>query len=62
MSHLQDAHAVSVSKNLVCLVVVAVADVSGSNKQLKGVILLNVQSARLDLLLELTHALLPVAV
>lgn len=42
-------------------VVVAVADVCGCNEQLKGIIILDVQSSTLDLLLELPHPLLPVA-
>lgn len=43
------------------LVVVAVADVGGCYEQLKGIIILDVQSSTLNLLLELPHPLLPVA-
>lgn len=42
-------------------VVVAVADVCGCYEQLKGIIVLDVQSSTLNLLLELPHPLLPVA-
>ena len=59
-THLQDAHAVGVPQDLVRLVVVAVADVGGGDEQLEGVVLLQVQGARLNLLLQLPHAFLAV--
>ena len=40
------------------LLVVAVADVGRSHKQLEGVVLVDVQVSRLDFLLQLPHALL----
>ena len=61
-AHLQHTHAVGVSQNLVCLRVVAVADVSGCNKEFKGVILLQVESPTPQLFLQLTHPLLSMAV
>lgn len=62
MTHLQDAHAEGVSQDLVCLVVVTVADVGRSHEQLKRVILVQVQCSGFYLLLQLPHALLPIAV
>lgn len=59
---MQDAHAEGVSQDLVRLVVVAVADVGRSNEELKRVILIQVECASFDLLLQLPHALLPIAV
>lgn len=44
------------------LVVVTVADVGGSNEELKRVILIQIQGASFNLLLQLSHALLPIAV
>lgn len=61
-THLQDAHAEGVSQDLVCLVVVTVADVGGSDEELKRVVLIQIQGASFDLLLQLPHALLPIAV
>lgn len=43
-------------------IVVAVADVCGCYEQLEGIIILDVQSSTLNLLLQLPHPLLPVAV
>lgn len=60
-SHLQDAHAVGVSQDLVCLVVVTIADVGRSDEEFKRVVLIQIQRASLDLLLQLPHALLPIA-
>ncbi len=42
------------------LVVVAVADVGGGDEELEGVVLLHVQFAHLDLVLDGLHALLAV--
>lgn len=44
------------------LVVVAVADVGRSDEEFKRVVLIQIQRACFDLLLQLSHALLPVAV
>ena len=44
------------------LFVVTIADVSSGDKKLKGIILLQVKGARFDFLLELSHALLSIAV
>lgn len=44
------------------LIVVAVADVGGSDEELERVVLIQVQCARFDLLLQLPHALLSIAV
>lgn len=60
-AYLQDAHAKRVSQDLVRLIVVAVADVGGGDEELKRVVLVEVQRARFDLLLQLLHALLPIA-
>ena len=57
-SHLQHTHAVCVSKYLVSLCIVAVAYCGGSYKQLKGVVRVNINATTLQLLLQLTHALL----
>lgn len=57
-SHLEDTHPVCVSQDLVGLIVVAVTDICGGNEQLKGVIFLQVQSSRLNLLLQLAHPFL----
>lgn len=43
-----------------CLIVVAVTDVGGSDEQLEGVVLLQVQRPCVDLLLELPHTFLAV--
>lgn len=43
------------------LIVVAVADVGGSDEELERVVLIQVQRARFDFLLQLPHALLSVA-
>lgn len=59
---MQDAHAEGVSQDLVRLVVVTVADVGRSDEKLKRVILIQTECARFYLLLQLPHALLPVAV
>lgn len=59
---MQDAHAEGVSQDLVRLVVVTVADVGRGNEELKRVILVQVQRASFYLLLQLPHALLPIAV
>lgn len=56
--HLQHTHAVGVSKYLVSLCIVAVAYSGGSYKQLKGVVRVNINATTLQLLLQLTHALL----
>lgn len=45
-----------------CLVVVTVADVGCGNKEFKWVVLIQVQRARFNLLLQLFHALLSIAV
>lgn len=50
-THLEDTHAKSVAQNLVGFIVVAVANVCGCYKKLKGVILLYVQGPTLYLLL-----------
>lgn len=61
-THLQDAHAVGVSQDLVCLVVVTVSDVGCSDEEFKRVVLIQIQCASFDLLLKLSHTLLPIAV
>lgn len=43
------------------LIVVTVADVSGSNKELKRVVLIQVKCPSFDLLLQMSHALFAVA-
>lgn len=43
------------------LIVVAVADVGGSDEELERVVLIQVQCARFDFLLQLPHALLSIA-
>lgn len=45
-----------------CLVVVTVADVGCSDEEFKRVVLIQIQCARFNLLLQLPHALLPIAV
>lgn len=62
VTHLQDAHAEGVAQDLVGLVVVTVADVGRSDEEFKRVILIQVQGASFYLLLQLPHALLPIAV
>lgn len=44
-THLEDTHAEGVAQDLVRLVVVAVANVGGGDKEFKGVVLLYVQSS-----------------
>ena len=56
-AHLQDTHPESVSQDFVCVVVVAVSDVSGGNKQGERILLLWVQQPALRHLLDLPHAL-----
>lgn len=60
-AYLQDTHAERVSQDLVRLVVVAVADVGGGDEELERVVLVQVQRARFDFLLQLLHAFLPIA-
>ena len=43
------------------LVVVTVADVGGSDEEFKRVVLVQIQCASFNLLLQLSHALLPIA-
>ena len=61
-THLQDTHAEGVSQDLVCLVVVAVSDVGCSDEEFKWVILVQIQRASFDLFLQMSHALLPIAI
>lgn len=61
-THLEDTHAESIAQNLVGFIVVAVPNVCGCYKKLKGVILLDVQGPTLYFLLQLPHSLLPVTV
>lgn len=61
-THLQDAHPVCVSQDLVGLVVVTVADVGCSDEEFKRVILIQIQRASIYFLLQVSHALLPIAV
>lgn len=61
-THLQDTHAEGVSQDLVRLIVVTVADVGGSDEELERVVLIQVQCAGFDFLLQLPHALLSIAV
>lgn len=58
-TNLQDTHAKRVAQDLVGLVVVTVANVCGCYEELKGVILLYVQSSILYFLLQLPHPLFP---
>ena len=44
------------------LFVVTIADVGCGDKEFKGIVLLHVQGARFDFLLQLPHALLSIAV
>lgn len=60
-AYLQDTHAERVSQDLVRLVVVAVADVGGGDEELERVVLVQVQRACFDFLLQLLHAFLPIA-
>lgn len=59
---MQNTHAEGVSQDLVCLIVVTVSDAGCSNKQFKWIILIQIQCASFDFLLELPHALFPIAV
>lgn len=61
-THLQDTHAEGVSQDLVCLIVVTVSDAGCSYEQLKWVILIQIQGASFYFLLQLPHALFPIAV
>lgn len=61
-THLQDTHAEGISQDLVRLIVVTVSDAGRSNEQLKWVVLIQIQRARFYFLLQLSHALLPIAV
>ena len=57
---LEDAHPVRVAEDFVGLVVVAVADVSGGDEHLEGILLINLHLACLYFLVQLFHLLLPV--
>lgn len=57
---LEDAHAVSVSENLLGLLVVSVTDVGDRDEQLKGILLVDFADATLDIALDLGLALLAV--
>ena len=58
---LEDAHPVRVAENLVGLVIITVTDVGRGHEHLKGVLLVNLHLARLDLFVQLLHLFLPVA-
>ena len=58
---LEDAHTVSVTENLVGLVIITVSDVGRGHEHLEGVLLVNLHLARLDLFVQLLHLFLPVA-
>ena len=57
---LEDAHPVRVAEDFVGLVVVAVADVSGGDEHLEGILLINLHLSCLYFLVQLFHLLLPV--
>lgn len=57
-SHLQYSHAIRVAEDVLCLIVVAVADVGAGHKKTEGILLLRVQQTTLGHLLQLLHALL----
>lgn len=61
-THLQDTHAVGVPQDLVRLIVVTVSDVGCSDEEFKRVVLIQGQSASFYLLLQMSHALLTIAV
>lgn len=58
--YLQNTHAIGVSQDLVRFIVVTVSDVGCSNEKLKRIILVQVQRACFDLLLQLSHPLLSI--
>lgn len=61
-THLQDTHAEGISQDLVCLIVVTVSDAGCGNEQFKWVVLIQIQCASFYFLLQLPHALFPIAV
>lgn len=61
-TYLQHAHAIGVAQNLLCICVVAVADVCGGYKQGEWVLFLCIQQASLHHLLDLASPLFPVTV
>lgn len=60
VTYLENTHAKGIAQDLVGLIVVAVANVCGSYKELKGIILLYVQRPILNFFLQLSHSFLPV--
>lgn len=60
VTYLENTHAKGIAQDLVGLIVVAVANVCGSYKELKGIILLYVQRPILYFFLQLSHSFLPV--
>lgn len=58
---LQDTHAISVTKDLVCLLVVGVADISDRNEQLERILSVGLANTLLDLSLDLGFTLLAMA-
>lgn len=55
---LKDTHAVGVSENLLCLLVVGVPNVGDGNKELEGILLVDLTDATFDIPLDLGFALL----
>ena len=60
-TYLQHTHSVGVPEDLVCFCIVAVADVCGSNEELKRIVLLQIKSSTFYLLLQLFHTFLAMA-
>lgn len=60
--HLEHTHAVCISEYLVSFRVVAVSYVGCSDEELKRIVLADIDATTLQLLLQLTHALLAMAV
>lgn len=58
---LQDTHAISVTKDLVCLLVVGVANISDRNEQLERILSVGLANTLLDLSLDLGFTLLAMA-
>lgn len=60
-TYLQHTHSVGVPEDLVCFCIVAVADVCGSNEELKRIVLFQIKSSTFYLLLQLFHTFLAMA-
>lgn len=58
--YLKHKHSISVSKNFVCLVIIAISYCCSCNEQFKWIIFLHVQCSTVYFLLELLHPFLSV--